>query len=134
MSPLTPDDLIQINGMINDAIAMHLNNSPTNKLKKDYHTIHDIRRIILEHVEEMRSFLGDSDFPIGIIKAYLKRKTILTPNDKTILRSNKNACEIRFERQVVNAIQSHNWFENPFEPTKHRGYYRLRPVASQLEI
>lgn len=132
MSPLTPDDLILIQGMIDRAISCNTIHATKKKLDTGFHSAKEIRNIIIQHIDELRLFVGESEFPIGTVKAFVKKYAKLRPGDLVVL--NRSHIATRFDGQVTNVFNNlHSWPENPFILVR-RGHYRLRPVASQLEI
>jgi hypothetical protein len=132
--PLTVDDLALIKGMIRQELASYYEKQQKTTPKKEYHTINDIRKLILKHIEEIREFVGITEFPIATIRAFLKPRMKLTSKDLELIARDRSDKTFRIDNQITNVFNSlPSWPDNPFISVR-RGHYRLRPVASQLEI
>ena len=130
--PLFPQDVAFIKDLIRQEY-FSLQKQQKTTPEKEYHTVDDLRKIILEHLEEIRELVGTEEFPIATIRAFLKRRITLKPGDLDLVhRNGGETC--RIDGQVTNVFNySVNWPEKPFVFVR-RGHYRLRPVATQLKI
>lgn len=93
---------------------------------KDYHTTCDIRDLIIEHLSEFQEFIGDSEFPVNVLRFFIKRKATLRAKDLEVVCEAGKSQTDRFSMQVGNAIQPAAWKDSPFEQVRP-GSYRLRP-------
>jgi hypothetical protein len=132
--PLTVDDLALIKGKIRQELASYYEKQQKTTPKKEYHTVNDIRKLILKHIEEIRNFIGTTEFPIATIRAFLKPRMELKSKDLELISHSRDGKTFRIDNQITNVFNSlPSWPDSPFISVR-RGYYRLRPVASQLEI
>jgi len=88
-----------------------------------YHTLEDIRNILVNRLDEFRDFLGDGDFHISVLHAFLRKSVELSPLDKELRSYNSGAPITRFEHQVCQAFK--RWQNAPIKRAARRGYYRF---------
>ena len=88
-----------------------------------YHTLEDIRNIMVNRLDEFRDFLGDGDFHISVLHAFLRKSVELSPLDKELRSYNQGVPITRFEHQLRQAFK--NWQNAPIKTATRRGYYRF---------
>jgi hypothetical protein len=88
-----------------------------------YHTLEDIRNIVVNRLEEFRDFFGDGDFHISVLHAFLRKSVELSPLDKELRSYNQGVPITRFEHQISQAFK--NWENSPIKRAARRGYYRF---------
>jgi hypothetical protein len=108
----TQDQINFINQLIDDRIAHHAQSERKKSRMRDFHTINDIRDLILSNLEEFRAFCCGDEFYIATLTSFLKLKTELTAHYMT-----------RFESQVQSCFPK--WHDAPIERASRRGYYRF---------
>lgn len=118
----TPEQIAIIERIVDQRIQAQSNR----RRIKDYHTTDDIRDLIIEHLPEFREFIGNSEFPVNVLRFFLKNKATLRAKDTEILYDKGKAQTDRFSQQVGNAIQPAAWKDSPFEQVR-QGSYRLLP-------
>ena len=118
----TQDQINFINQLIDDRIAHHA--QPDRQQSRIFHTINDIRTLIVENLEEFRSFCSGDEFHIATLTSFLKLKTELTAHDKEPMPQSKAGNPMtRFESQVQSVFSK--WHDAPIERAARRGYYRF---------
>jgi len=90
---------------------------------RDFHTIGDIKALILTNLEEFRAFCSGDEFHIATLITFLKMQTELTAYDKEIMPKGKDNPATRFESQVHSVFSK--WPDAPMERAARRGYYRF---------
>jgi hypothetical protein len=120
----TQDQINFINQLIDDRIAHHAQPDRQQSRMRDFHTIKDIRFLIVEYLEEFRDFCFGDEFHIATLTSFLKLKTELTAYDKEPKPKGRAGNRMtRFESQVQSALAK--WHGAPIERAARRGYYRL---------
>ena len=93
-----------------------------------YHTIPEIRQLVVDHIDDLRDEFGDQSFELGALRHVLAKMTILRPGDYE-LNGSADFPQPRWEAQVAQ-IAAQVWpgnHENPFQAIEgRRGHYRLR--------
>ena len=118
----TQDQINFINQLIDDRIAHHA--QPDRQQSRIFHTINDIRFLIVEYLEEFRDFCSGDEFHIATLTSFLRLQTKLTAHDKEPMPKGKtNNSMTRFESQVQGVF--YNWHDAPIERAARRGYYRF---------
>jgi hypothetical protein len=119
----TQDQINFISQLIDDRIAHHAQLDHQNSRMRDFHTIGDIRALILANLEDFRSFCSGDEFHIATLTSFLKLKTELTAYDKEPMPQGKASNPMtRFESQVQSIFSK--WHNAPIERAARRGYYR----------
>jgi uncharacterized Rmd1/YagE family protein len=118
----TQDEINFINQLIDARIAHHAQLDHQNSRMRDFHTIGDIKALILKNVEEFRSFCSGDEFHLATLTMFLKMHTELTAYDKETLSQGKNKVT-RFESQVRSVFSK--WRNAPIKRAARRGYYRF---------
>ena len=120
----TQEQINFINQLIDDRIAHHAQPDRQKSRMRDFHTIGDIRALILANLEEFRAFCFGDEFHIATLTSFLKLKTELTANDKEPMPQGKASNPTtRFESQVQSVFAK--WHDAPIERAARRGYYRF---------
>lgn len=70
---------------------------------KNYHTVPEIRQAIIDNVDTLRSYLGDEEFHINVLRHALKKTLDLKEGDLESVRSG-NGVATRIDDQIKNAI------------------------------
>jgi glutathione S-transferase len=70
----TQDQINFINQLIDDRIAHHAQSERKKSRMRDFHTINDIRDLILSNLEEFRAFCCGDEFHIATLTSFLKLK------------------------------------------------------------
>ena len=118
----TQDEINFINQLIDARIAHHAQSDRQESRMRDFHTIGDIRALIVANLEEFRVFCFGDEFHIATLTSFLKLKTELTAYDKETLSQGKNKVT-RFESQVRSVFSK--WRNAPIKRAARRGYYRF---------
>ena len=120
----TQEQINFINQLIDDRIAHHAQPDCQKSRMRDFHTINDIRTLIVENLEEFRSFCSGDEFHIATLTSFLKLQTDLTAHDKEPMPQGKAGNPTtRFESQVQSVFSK--WHYAPIERAARRGYYRF---------
>ena len=120
----TQDQINFISQLIDARIAHHSRPDHQNSRMRDFHTIGDIRVLILANLEEFRAFCFGDEFHIATLTSFLKLKTELTADDKEPMPQGKASNPMtRFESQVQSVFSK--WHDAPIERAARRGYYRF---------
>ena len=121
----TQDQINFISQLIDARIAHHAQLDHQNSRIRDFHTIGDIRSLIVENLEEFRSLCSGDEFHIATLTTFLKLQTELTAYDKETKPQGKHKDNpaTRFEAQVQRAFPK--WHNAPIERAARRGYYRF---------
>jgi hypothetical protein len=120
----TQEQINFINQLIDDRIAHHAQPDCQKSRMRAFHTINDIRALILSNLEEFRAFCFGDEFHIATLITFLKRQTELTAHDKELMPQGKAGNYMtRFESQVQSVFS--NWHDAPIERAARRGYYRF---------
>jgi len=120
----TQDQINFISQLIDARIAHHAQLDHQNSRMRDFHTIGDIRALILANLEDFRSFCSGDEFHIATLSSFLKLKTELTAHDKELMPQGKASNPAtRFESQVQSVFSK--WHNAPIERAIRRGYYRF---------
>jgi len=118
----TQDQINFINQLIDDRIAHHAQPDRQQSRMRDFHTIGDIRALILANLEEFRAFCFGDEFHIATLTSFLKLKTELTAHDKEPMPQGKASNPTtRFESQVQSVFSK--WHNAPIKRAARRGYY-----------
>ena len=118
----TQDQINFINQLIDDRIAHHA--QPDRQQSRIFHTINDIRTLIVENLEEFMSFCSGDEFHIATLTSFLRLQTKLTAHDKELIPQGKGGNPMtRFESQVQSVFSK--WHDAPIERAARRGYYRF---------
>jgi len=118
----TQDQINFINQLIDARIAHHA--QPDRQQSRIFHTINDIRTLIVEYLEDFRDFCSGDEFHIATLTLFLKLKTKLTAHDKERMPQGKAGNPMtRFESQVQSVFSK--WHDAPIERAARRGYYRF---------
>ena len=115
----TPDQIAIIEQIVDQRLQAQ--KQSRQRVSKDYHTTDDIRDLIIEHLSEFREFVGDGEFPVNILRFFLRRKAALRPKDTEMMSDGQE----RFFQQVGNAIQPAVWPQGPFVQVRN-GTYRFK--------
>jgi hypothetical protein len=120
----TEDQLNFIRQLIDDRIAHYARLNHQANRPHSFHTINDIRTLILTNLEEFSGFCSGDEFHISTLTSFLKRNTELTADDKEPMQRGKaNNPMTRFEQQVQSCFSK--WHNPPIEKAARRGYYRF---------
>lgn len=121
----TQDQINFISELINERIAHHAQLDHQNSRIRHFHTIGDIRALIVENLEEFRSLCSGDEFHIATLITFLKLQTELTAYDKETQpqRRHNDNPGTRFESQVRHVFSK--WHNAPIERASRRGYYRF---------
>jgi len=120
----TQDQINFINQLIDDRIAHHARPDCQKSRMRAFHSISDIRDLIVENLEEFRSFCAGDDFHIATLTSFLKLQTELIAGDKELMSQGKAGNQMtRFELQVQSVVSK--WHDAPIERAARRGYYRF---------
>lgn len=124
---LNNDDLIRL---IDERIALALSRRKTKPAKpakeSPFHTVQEIRRLILENLHELRKELGeDTEFDIVVLRHFLTKMTVLRPLDLEQIGGKNN----RWEDQVLNAVGQWPGDNPPIINTRRR-HYKFSPSFS----
>lgn len=124
-STLTPEDVEFINSLI-DAKLNGGSVAPVVKPKeKRYHTVQEIRMLIVKHLEELKEELGSGEFDIVLLRHFLARKTTLLEGD-TEKTSNGCHYDSRWDSRVANALAAKSWpGQAPIVSAGKRRLYRF---------
>jgi len=123
----TLEQIAFIDKMIADRL-LQSNINTTNV--KSYHSIPELRLLVLTHIDAIKKEIGDVIFTVQVLSFVVKKYTKLRPGDEEWLP--KRSGE-RFGNQLANAIRAHGWPNGcPFEPTDKRGQYRFTKPTNQL--
>ena len=120
----TQDQINFINQLIDARFAHHAQFDRQESRMRDFHTIGDIRALIIANLEEFRAFCFGDEFHIATLTSFLKLKTELTADDKEPMPQGKASNPMtRFESQVQSVFPK--WHDAPMERAARRGYYRF---------
>jgi hypothetical protein len=120
----TQDQINFINQLIDERIAHHAQFDRQESRMRVFHTIGDIRALIVANLEEFRAFCFGDEFHIATLTSFLKLKTELTADDKEPMPQGKASNPMtRFESQVQSVFSK--WHDAPIERAARRGYYRF---------
>ena len=90
--------------------------------RKPYHTVADVRQLIVDNEATLRQQLGIREFDIAVLRYELAKLTVLLEADLELIGSSDSLQE-RWDHQVLNALKSSDWPDCPIEPgTKRRSY------------
>ena len=126
----TPDQIALIEQIAqrvydNRSSVAKLPSKPTAEAKaKDYHTIPQIRALVLQHLAEFSEYVGQEPFDIAIPRHWFSLKTQMMPGD-LIVTNGKHQSVTRWEQQFLSAISSNTWPESPFLSVGQRRMYCL---------
>jgi hypothetical protein len=124
----TPEQIAFIDKRIADAL-LQLNIDTTNV--KSYHSIPELRLLVLTHIEAIKKEIGDVIFTVQVLAFVVKKYTKLRPGDEEWLQGSGE----RFGNQLANVIRPNGWPNGcPFEPTDKRGQYRFTKSTNQLTL
>jgi hypothetical protein len=97
-----------------------------------FHTLPEIRQLVMDHYDELWEEFGDQSFELGALRHVLSKMTTLRPGDYELNGTTAEA-QPRWEAQVA-AVAANDWpgkQENPFEDIKgRRAHYRLRKLIT----
>lgn len=119
----TPEQIALIEQIVDQRLQAQ--KQSRQRTTKDYHTADDVRDLIIEHLSEFREFVGDGEFPVNVLRFFLRRKAPLRPKDTEMLGDGHKGQMERFAQQVGNAIQPAVWPQSPFEQVRN-GTYRFK--------
>ena len=120
----TQEQINFINQLIDDRIAYHAQPDCQESRMREFHTIGDIRALILFNLEEFKAFCFGDEFHIATLTSFLKLKTELTADDKESMPQGKASNPMtRFESQVQSVFSK--WHDAPIERAARRGYYQF---------
>ena len=120
----TQDQIDLINQLIDYRVAHHAQSNHQANHPRHFHTISEIRSLILANLEEFRAFCFGEEFHIATLTSFLKQKTELTAHDKQLMpQGNTINCMTRFEQQVQSCFSK--WHNRPIEKAARRGYYQF---------
>lgn len=121
----TSDQLILIEQIVDRRILMHKSKQRA-QTRKPYHTVADVRQLILDNEETLRHQLGVRDFDIAVLRHELAKLTTLLEADHELIgREDSHSFQPRWDSQVLNALKTSDWPECPFEPSGKRRSYRF---------
>lgn len=126
----TPEQIKAIEKIVDCRILMH-NPKHQAQATKPYHTVQDIRELIINNEAQLRIQFGDREFDIVLFRYELAKLTTLCEGDLELLtKSNSRSTQDRWARQVLNAIAIRDWPDCPIKPGSKRRSYRFIPQAN----
>lgn len=122
----TPEQINFIEGLIDKKIQASAAAPPRGKAAttKDYHTVREIRDLIMKHLDEWREFAFGKDFPLAALRFFLRTKVEMRPGDVEIAKNGNG--EMRFDAQVGNALSVDHWPECPFIRSSRIGHWKFK--------
>ena len=123
---LTQEDIEYIQLMIDERIASSEAKPRAPRIEKDYHTVYDIRDLIMGHLAEFKQWIGAECFQLTLLRHFLAQRVTYKARDLEIMPNGKSGTShvTRFDQSVANAIQT--WKHGPFRKTDKPGHYVLR--------
>ena len=123
----TPGQIAFIESIVDRRIAQH-NRQPQGQqlaidAKPRYHSIPEIRQLIVENKATLRESLG-SEFYLPVLVHELSKLTTLCEGDLEVVRSGKSTYT-RWSSQVSTAISLLHWPQCPIVSTGVRAVYRF---------
>ncbi len=116
----TPDQLDTIHQIVQRAIDARLAPQQLQlKKPKNYHTAKEIRRLIVEHLEEFSQWVGGKDFTISVLRLFLSQKTVMREGD-TEIYDPRHSRNTMWDQQVSQAVR--DWPLCPIKPEAGRRY------------
>jgi hypothetical protein len=116
----TPEQIAFIDKMIADRLLQSKINTVN---VKSYHSIPEIRLLILTHIDAIKKEIGNVSFDLSVLRFVLKKHTKLRSKDEEWMEN--SGCE-RFDNQISNAIRSDGWPNGcPIESTGRPRKYRF---------
>lgn len=114
-SMLTQHDLDLIAAMISDAITKAMAVQPDEKpvTQKSYHDSEEIKKIIIEHLDEFRAFVGFDYFAVETLRCFLRTKMTLSEADVEIVDNRYPGGKTRFCAMVCYVL-ARPWPDGPF--------------------
>ena len=98
---------------------------------KPFHSIPEIRNIIIKNLDDLRNELGDDEFDIQVFRFVFKKYMALRPDDFEFVADR----QMRWERQVSNAIRPEAWGHGcPFAHASKTGKFKFVPTSVTLSL
>ena len=129
----TPKQIQLIEQIIDQRILSNESKQKPQRSKL-FHTVQEIRKLIVDNEARLRQLLGIHEFDIAVLRYELSKLTTLQDGDHELLISKKTAQK-RWDSQVLNALSGCDWPGCPLEQGSRRRSYRFKaihPDASQM--
>jgi hypothetical protein len=120
----TPDQIALIEQIVDKRIALRKTRGP----QRPYHTIPEIRELIVMHLPSLQAEIGNDEFDIAVLRHCLARKITLRDADLEYVGTEGNKSR-RWEQQTLSALNLQAWPECPIIPGSRRRSYRFATVA-----
>jgi len=124
---LTQEDIEFIQLLIDQRIATFKQPAVKPQQDKNYHTVYEIRDIIMMMLPEFKQWINKESFQVTLLRHFLAIHVNQKPGDFEIILNGKNKGQsqlTRFNQQIANAIQT--WRHGPFIKTDTPGTYLFR--------
>lgn len=119
----TPEQIAIIEQIVDRRILMNKTKQRA-QTRKPYHTAHEIRQLIVDHLPALKEELGDGEFDIAVLRHCISKKTTLLDADLEILGTG-DSRQPRWEIQTLNALNPTAWPDSPIIPGSRRRSYRF---------
>jgi hypothetical protein len=119
----TADQILLIEQIVDRRILMHKTKQRA-QTHKPYHTVADVRQLIIDNEATLRQQLGIREFDIAVLRHELSKLTTLLDADRELIGS-ADSLQERWDHQVLNALKASDWPECPIEPGSKRRSYRF---------
>ena len=117
----TLQEIEAIEALIDKKIAAHNAFQPV----KHYHSIPEIRALILQTLPKLRDMVGTKEFPLSFYRWFLRNRTTCVPGDDvTMRRDGQNTTLTRFDSQVSGALNAKSWPDCPIKKVR-LGIYQI---------
>jgi len=120
----TPEQLTFLENLIDGRIAR--SKRPFVNTNKPYHSIPEIRKLIMDNLQSLKTRFGDQEFKIEVFRFVLSEYTELRPGDEEPIGEDRHSRS-RWRQQAGEAVSAWPGGHSPFIKIdgKH-GTYRFR--------
>ena len=127
LTPFSSEQIAIIEGIVDAKLASIGLLTQTTADLKPYHTIVEIRKLIIEQLPNLIEWFGSNEFDIAVLRHFLARKITMREGDLELLTKNMT----RWDQQVLNALDPTGWqeCECPIVSTGKRRQYRINLIA-----
>ena len=101
----TPEQIAFIDNIITKRLLESKAKAKPN-IQRSYHSVPEIRFLISDNIERLKSDIGFKEFDLSVLRFFLKKYAVLRSRDEEYL---ENAGCTRFDNQVSNAVRPEGW-------------------------
>ena len=120
----TPEQIAIIEQIVDAKLAASRRSTRPTAVQKRWHTIPEIRQLILQQLPSLIEWFGNDEFDIAVLRHFLARKTTMRDGDLEIPNADHQNMT-RWDAQVLAAVNPSMWPQCPIVPTSKRRHYRL---------